>query len=51
MLPRVIGSTVPAASVAAYEQWPTDEGADLSGPRDTVIRQLAAGYGDLASGA
>ncbi|MEU6251391.1 mycofactocin system transcriptional regulator [Streptomyces sp. NPDC047043] len=47
MLPRLIGSTVLAACVAAYEQWLTDEDADLSALLDLAIRQLATGYGDL----
>lgn len=48
MLPRLIGSTVLAACVTAYEQWLTDEDADLSGLLELAIRQLAAGYGDPA---
>ncbi|MES5820511.1 mycofactocin system transcriptional regulator [Streptomyces sp. RG80] len=49
LLPRLIGSTVLAACVAAYEQWLTDEDADLSGLLDQAIRQLAAGYGELGA--
>ncbi|NNN35317.1 mycofactocin system transcriptional regulator [Streptomyces sp. S3(2020)] len=48
LLPRLIGSTVLAACVAAYEQWLTDDGADLGALLDTAVGQLAAGYGDLA---
>ncbi|BBC38362.1 TetR family transcriptional regulator [Streptomyces graminofaciens] len=50
LLPRLIGGTVLAACVAAYEQWLTDEDADLSDLLDLAVRQLAAGYGDLGSG-
>lgn len=50
LLPRLIGSTVLAACVAAYEQWLTDEDADLSELLEPAIRQLAAGYGDLDHG-
>jgi mycofactocin system transcriptional regulator len=48
LLPRLIGSTVLAACVAAYEQWLTDDGADLGDLLDAAVGQLAAGYGDLA---
>ncbi|TQJ37889.1 mycofactocin system transcriptional regulator (plasmid) [Streptomyces sp. NBC_00080] len=48
MMPRLIGSTVLAACVAGYEQWLTDEGADLSDLLELAVRQLAAGFGDLA---
>ncbi|MFD4508073.1 mycofactocin system transcriptional regulator [Streptomyces sp. NPDC058457] len=48
LLPRLIGSTVLAACVAAYEQWLTDEDADLCCLLDLAIRQLAAGYGESA---
>jgi hypothetical protein len=48
LLPRLIGSTVLAACVAAYEQWLSDEDADLCGLLDLAIRQLAAGYGEAA---
>ncbi|MFD8814610.1 mycofactocin system transcriptional regulator, partial [Streptomyces sp. NPDC059627] len=48
LLPRLIGSTVLAACVAAYEQWLTDEDVDLCGLLDLAIRQLAAGYGESA---
>lgn len=47
LLPRLIGSTVLAACVAAYEQWLTDDGADLGDLLDVAVGQLAAGYGDL----
>lgn len=47
LLPRLIGSTVLAACVAAYEQWLTDDGADLGDLLDAAVGQLAAGYGDL----
>lgn len=48
LLPRLIGITVLAACVAAYEQWLTDDGADLGDLLDAAVGQLAAGYGDLA---
>ncbi|MFJ9024109.1 mycofactocin system transcriptional regulator [Streptomyces sp. NPDC102259] len=48
MLPRLIGSTVLAACVAGYEQWLTDEDADLSDLLELAVRQLAAGFGDPA---
>ncbi|MFI1927918.1 mycofactocin system transcriptional regulator [Streptomyces sp. NPDC020377] len=48
MLPRLIGSTLLAACVAAYEQWLTDDDADLSDLLDLAVRQLAAGFGDAA---
>ncbi|WP_406444404.1 mycofactocin system transcriptional regulator [Streptomyces sp. NBC_00631] len=47
MLPRLIGGTVLAACVTAYEQWLADEDADLSALLDLAVRQLADGYGDL----
>ncbi|MFF7986091.1 mycofactocin system transcriptional regulator [Streptomyces sp. NPDC007901] len=47
MLPRLIGSTVLAACVTAYEQWLADENADLGGLLDLAVRQLADGYRDL----
>ncbi|MER7687127.1 mycofactocin system transcriptional regulator [Streptomyces sp. NPDC097610] len=47
MLPRLIGSTVLAACVTAYEQWLADADADLSGLLDLAVRQLSDGYGDL----
>ncbi|WP_229713714.1 mycofactocin system transcriptional regulator [Streptomyces fuscichromogenes] len=47
MLPRLIGSTVLAACVTAYEQWLADEDADLSTLLDLAVRQLADGYRDL----
>lgn len=51
LLPRLIGSTVLAACVAAYEQWLTDEDAELGDLLDLAVRQLAAGFGDPALGA
>ena len=47
LLPRLIGGTVLAACVTAYEQWLADEDADLSGLLDRAVRQLAEGYGHL----
>ncbi|MER6085364.1 mycofactocin system transcriptional regulator [Streptomyces sp. NPDC013157] len=47
LLPRVIGSTVLAACVAAYEQWLAEEAADLGELLDLAVRQLADGYRDL----
>ncbi|MEV5903231.1 mycofactocin system transcriptional regulator [Streptomyces sp. NPDC052127] len=48
MMPRLIGSTVLAACVAGYEQWLTDEDADLGDLLELAVRQLAAGFGDPA---
>ncbi|MCX5374871.1 mycofactocin system transcriptional regulator [Streptomyces sp. NBC_00015] len=48
MMPRLIGSTVLAACVAGYEQWLTDEEADLGDLLELAVRQLAAGFGDPA---
>ncbi|MET8978775.1 mycofactocin system transcriptional regulator [Streptomyces sp. NPDC004539] len=47
LLPRLIGSTVLAACVAAYEQWLADEDADLSDLLNASIGQLSAGYNHL----
>jgi hypothetical protein len=47
LLPRLIGGTVLAACVTAYEQWLADEGADLGELLDLAVRQLADGYRDL----
>ncbi|WP_046731303.1 mycofactocin system transcriptional regulator [Streptomyces humi] len=48
LLPRLIGSTVLAACVTAYEQWLEDEDADLGELLDLSVRQLTSGYRDLA---
>lgn len=47
LLPRLIGGTVLAACVTAYEQWLVDEGADLGELLDLAVRQLADGYRNL----
>ncbi|MFD4605527.1 mycofactocin system transcriptional regulator [Streptomyces sp. NPDC058464] len=47
LLPRLIGGTVLAACVTAYEQWLADEDADLGELLDLAVRQLADGYRDL----
>jgi TetR/AcrR family transcriptional regulator, regulator of mycofactocin system len=47
LLPRLVGSTVLAACVTAYEQWLADEGADLGGLLELAVRHLAEGYRDL----
>lgn len=47
LLPQLIGGTVLAACVTAYEQWLADEDADLSRLLDQAVRQLSDGYGDL----
>ncbi|MFF5303773.1 mycofactocin system transcriptional regulator [Streptomyces sp. NPDC013161] len=44
LLPRLIGHTVLAACIAAYEHWLTDEQASLGGLLDLGLRQLAAGF-------
>ncbi|MEU6539059.1 mycofactocin system transcriptional regulator [Streptomyces sp. NPDC047000] len=47
LLPQLIGSTVLAACVTAYEQWLADENADLGRLLDLAVGQLAAGYRGL----
>ncbi|MFF4113114.1 mycofactocin system transcriptional regulator [Streptomyces sp. NPDC001714] len=47
LLPQLVGSTTLAACVTAYEQWLTDEDADLGELLDLAVRQLADGYRDL----
>ncbi|WP_328675615.1 mycofactocin system transcriptional regulator [Streptomyces sp. NBC_00343] len=44
LLPRLIGHTVLAACVAAYEHWLADEQAVLGDLLDQGLRQLAAGF-------
>ena len=44
LLPRLIGHTVLAACVAAYEHWLADEQAVLDDLLDQALRQLAAGF-------
>jgi mycofactocin system transcriptional regulator len=48
LLPRLIGHTVLAACIAAYEHWLTDEQASLGGLLDLGLRQLAAGFDGAA---
>ncbi|MFK4106614.1 mycofactocin system transcriptional regulator [Streptomyces sp. NPDC019531] len=45
MLPRLVGHTVLASCVAAYEHWLTEEDAGLSRLLDEAVRQLTAGFG------
>jgi mycofactocin system transcriptional regulator len=44
LLPRLIGHTVLAACIAAYEHWLTDDEASLSTLLDLAVRQLATGF-------
>jgi mycofactocin system transcriptional regulator len=44
LLPRLIGHTVLAACIAAYEHWLTDDEASLGGLLDLAVRQLATGF-------
>lgn len=44
LLPRLIGHTVLAACIAAYEHWLADEQAVLGDLLDQALRQLAAGF-------
>lgn len=44
LLPRLIGHTVLAACIAAYEHWLTDDEVSLSGLLDLAVRQLATGF-------
>lgn len=46
LLPRLIGHTVLAACIAAYEHWLNDEQASLGSLLDLGLRQLAAGFDD-----
>ncbi|MFJ9379147.1 mycofactocin system transcriptional regulator [Streptomyces sp. NPDC101455] len=48
LLPRLVGHTVLAACVAAYEHWLADEQAVLGDLLDQGLRQLAAGFDDPA---
>ena len=48
MLPRLVGHTVLAACVAAYEHWLDDTDASLGGLLERAVGQLAAGLGDPA---
>jgi mycofactocin system transcriptional regulator len=48
LLPRLIGHTVLAACIAAYEHWLADEQAVLGDLLDQALRQLAAGFDGLA---
>lgn len=45
MLPRLVGHTVLATCIAAYEHWLTEADADLGGLLDAAMRELAAGFG------
>ncbi|MFI1212960.1 mycofactocin system transcriptional regulator [Streptomyces sp. NPDC020802] len=45
MLPRLVGHTVLASCVAAYEHWLTGGAADLSRLLDEAMRELTAGFG------
>jgi mycofactocin system transcriptional regulator len=43
-VPRLVGHVALAASVAAYEQWLVDPGADLSALIDAAFAELPAGF-------
>lgn len=45
MLPRLVGHTVLASCIAAYEHWLTAADADLGQLLDSTMRELAAGFG------
>lgn len=45
MLPRLVGHTVLATCIAAYEHWLTEADADLGELLDAAMRELAAGFG------
>ncbi|WP_053755287.1 mycofactocin system transcriptional regulator [Streptomyces sp. MMG1533] len=45
MLPRLVGHTVLASCIAAYEHWLTETDADLGQLLDAAMRELTAGFG------
>ena len=45
MLPRLVGHTVLASCIAAYEHWLTDTEAELGGLLDTAMQELTIGFG------
>lgn len=47
LLPRLVGNTVLAACITAYEHWLADERSDLSGLLATTVGQLAFAFDEL----
>jgi hypothetical protein len=45
LLPRHIGYPTLATCIAAYEQWLTDQDADLAELLDAAMRELQGGFG------
>lgn len=51
MVPRLIGHVALGAALAAYESWLADPDSDLTELLDEAMRQLAAGFATLDTGA
>ncbi|MCQ8835205.1 mycofactocin system transcriptional regulator [Streptomyces malaysiensis] len=45
MLPRLVGHSVLASCIAAYEHWLTEVDSELDRLLDEVLRELTAGFG------